>query len=189
MIKIRGKTTFRPDKVRDIRYFTAVYSIASATEKQYQIGTADIVKITEDFEKIKKRRSVGFSSQRFYQIENKVRNKALEWSSGNLPYAYISKEKPYSRKNPKIAQSYWHIINDHSMDATVPRGYDGRQFKRSWNIHFTFRLRDLSGILLIENYAPYSLFIRMTEIVNSRQVPRPIFSKLMQYARNQILRS
>ena len=146
MIKMSMKTYFKINKIRSTRYLTAAYGLAKEIATQSYNGEIDVVRISEELKYEKRKRVAIISGQKIAIVRNNVEKKALEWSSGGLTYAYLRRESPYSRRNPKISPSYWHIINDHSRDITVPINYDGRRFKNSWNIMFNM-FQSLTGRL------------------------------------------
>lgn len=192
-IKLRTRVHFANDKRRRLAPFaSSVASKLGATEAKTFNRSGKIMdsEIIENYKKKKISRGLLLSHSRVAKLEQQVLQKALQWSSGNITYDYLRKYRPYSSRNPRISSSYWHIINDHSNDSTVPTSYSGKRFKKSWLIKYsilsTGKRENAKGVLLIQNNAPYSMFIRATEVVQGRQVKRPIFSKLLEYARKRI---
>lgn len=188
-VKIRTQARFdtrshlRP---RHERYLSTVASLYGATKStSYDInGRIAERSMIERLQTQKQFRSVALSANRIAELENKVYKKALQLSSGNIPFGYMLLIKPYSRANPRPPLPPY-IINDHSLEPTTPSWYRGRQFKRSWIIKARFKSKR-EGELVIENNARYSLYIRATERTNSKQMPRPIFSYLLDYAKQNL---
>lgn len=188
-IKIKTKARFDTRshlKPRHNRYLSSVASLYNATRVTEHNLQGQIVdrSMIEKMQQQKQYRSVSLSANRVAELETKVYNKALQLSSGNIPFGYILQIKPYSRANPRPPLPPY-IINDHSLDPTTPTWYRGKQFKKSWNIKTRFRSKK-EAELIIENTARYSLYIRATERTNSKQMPRPIFSYLLQYAHQNL---
>jgi hypothetical protein len=151
----------------------ATYSGGSAEVSEFLVKRKRDRKLLTDFSRIKR-------------TENKVLNKAREWSSGGITLQYLRRYRPYARRRPQIPSSYWHIINDHSNDPTAGASYRGRQFKRGWRVYsnvFGAKSNNPKSVFVIENVAPYSLFIRASEYGRTKMVERPIFSRLLEYAR------
>ena len=150
------------------------------------VYSGNSAEVSEFITKRKRDRKMVSDLARIKLTENKVLAKAREWSSGSITMSFLRRYRPYSRKRPQFPSSYWHIINDHSNDPTVSANYRGRQFKRGWRIHSTVsgvKSNNPKSIFMIENVAPYSLFIRSSEYGRTKMVERPIFSRLLDYAR------
>lgn len=188
-VKIKTKARFdtrshlKPKHSRYLSNVANLYNATRLTERNLQGQIVDRSMI-EKIQQQKQYRSVSLSANRVIELETKVYKKALQLSSGNIPFGYILQVKPYSRSNPRPPLPPY-IINDHSLDPTTPSWYHGKQFKKSWNIKAKFKSRKESE-LVIENNARYSLYIRATEKTNSKQMPRPIFSYLLQYAKQNL---
>ncbi|MCS6954807.1 MAG: hypothetical protein NZM44_00410 [Candidatus Calescibacterium sp.] len=187
IINIRIKTKARFDtrshrKQKHERYLSDVANLFQATKvTEYDIqGNIIDRQMIEKMSEMKQYRSLDFNAGRLNELQRKVYNKALQLSSGTIPFSYILAVKPYSRANPRPPLPSY-IINDHSLDPTTPNWYKGKQFKKSWNIYVRMKSKK-EAELVIENNARYSVYIRATERTNSRQMERPIFSHLLNYA-------
>jgi len=187
-VKIRTKARFDTQSHRTQRHANFLSMVSS------QFGAT---MLTEDFHgsftdrgmiekitQVKQIRGLTLSSQRLQELERKIHQHALRLSSGNISYAYLIANKPYSQANPRPPLPAY-ILNDHSLDPTTPLSYYGKQFKKSWVIKTVYRSRKEAN-LIIENKARYSIYIRATELGKSKQIPRPIFSKLLEYARKNL---
>lgn len=188
-IKIKTKARFDTRshlKPKHNRYLASVANLYNATKITEYDTQGYIIdrSMIERMQQQKQYRSVSLSANRVADLETKVYKKALQLSSGNIPFGYILQVKPYSRANPQPPLPPY-IINDHSLDPTTPTWYRGKQFKKSWNIKARFKSKK-EAELIIENTARYSLYIRATEKTNSKQMPRPIFSYLLQYTQQNL---